>query len=191
MKHIPVFLLAISLGLLQPAAGQGTGGRTSNQSSASNNNQEDPIQEKETKRPFWEATLPGGHYQVLLKHIVSISIHEYVLDGSVVVTEMTVDTDGQALPRFYYLEPVGDRMSGIGIGVAIAGAVDRGRQLVERAARRAGTDIHNMVQKKYGVSTHTKTIEYRLMSMKELVALYNSVRKAWETGRGRRITIKE
>ena len=191
MKHISIFLFAGLLAAALPAAAQGTG-RTANPSASSNRQQQDQaVVDKETKRPFWEATLPGGHYQVLLKHIVSISIHEYVLDGTVVVTEMTVDTDGQALPRFYYIEPVSDRMSGTGTAKAIAGAVDRGRQLVERAAQRGGTDIHNMVQKKYGISTHTKTIEYRVMSMEELTALYNSVRRAWDTGRGRRITIRE
>jgi hypothetical protein len=189
MKHIPIFLFVALLGAALPATAQGT--RQTANPNATPNSQDQAVVDKETKRPFWEAALPGGHYQVLLKHIVSISIHEYVLDGTVVVTEMTVDTDGQALPRFYYIEPVGDRMSGTGTAKAIAGAVDRGRELVERAAQRGGTDIHNMVQKKYGVSTHTKTIEYRVMSMRELTALYNSVRKAWDTGRGRRITIKE
>jgi hypothetical protein len=188
MKHTAILLFAVLLGAALPAAAQGTA--SGNRPSSSDQKKEDPIQDKENKRPFWEASIPGGHFQVLLSRIVSISMHQYVLDGSVIVTEVTVDTTGQALPRFYYIEPVSDRMSGTGTGAAIAGAVDRGRQLVERAAQRGGTDIHNMVQKKYGVTTHTKTLEYRLMSMKELTALYNSVRKAWDTGRGRRITIR-
>jgi hypothetical protein len=127
---------------------------------------------------------------VELGKIVSISIHEYVLDGAVVVNEVTVDTVGQALPRFYYIEPVSDRASGTGTGKAVAGIVDRGRELLERAGERAGTEVHNMVQKKYGISTHTKTIEYRVMSMEELTAIYNSVRRAWDSGVGRRITIR-
>ena len=117
-------------------------------------------------------------------------MHEYVLDGSAIVTEVTVDTAGQALPRFYYIEPVTNRTSGTGTGSAIAGAVDRGRELIERAGERIGTDVHNMVQKNYGVSTHAKSIEYRLLSMDELTAVYNSVRKAWMSGHGRRITIR-
>jgi len=189
MKHTAIFLFAVLIAAAMPAAAQGTA--TGNRPASSNQKQEDePIQDKENKRPFWEASVPGGHFQVLISRIVSISMHEYVLDGSIVVTEVTVDTLGQALPRFYYIEPLSDRMSGTGTGSAIAGAVDRGRQLVERAAQRGGTDVQNMVQKKYGVTTHTKTLEYRLMSMEELTALYNSVRKAWDTGRGRRITIR-
>jgi len=161
----------------QPAAGQ----------SASS---DERLKDEENKRRFWEAALPGGHFQVPLDRIVSLSMHEYVLDGSVVVTEVTVDTVGQALARFYYIEPVSERASGTGTGDAVAGIVDRGRELVERAGQRTGTGIHNMVHKKYGVSTHTKTIEYRLGSMQELTALYNSARRAWDSGRGRRITIR-
>jgi len=189
MKNTVIILFAALIGASSPAVAQGPA--TGNRTSSANQKQEDePIEDKESKRPFWEASLPGGHFQVLLSRLVSISMHEYVLDGSVVVTEVTVDTTGQALPRFYYIEPVSDRMSGTGTGDAIAGVVDRGRELVERASQRGGTDIHNMVQKKYGLTTHTKTLEYRLLSMEELTALYNSVRKAWDTGRGRRITIR-
>ena len=103
---------------------------------------------------------------------------------------MTVDTVGQALPRFYYLEPLSDRTSGTGTGDAISAIVDRGRELIERAGQRAGSDVQDMVHKKYGVSTHTKTLEFRVRDTAELSALYNSVRRAWETGQGRKVTIK-
>ncbi len=189
MKHTVVFLFAALIGASSPVIAQ-QGGSGSSSGNQNQKQEEEPIQDKENKRPFWEAALPGGHFQVLLSRIVSISMHEYVLDGNIVITEVTVDTTGQALARFYYIEPVSDRMSGTGTGDAIAGAVDRGRQLVERATQRTGTEVHNMVQKKYGLTTHTKTLEYRLLSMKELTSLYNSVRKAWDSGRGRRITIR-
>jgi hypothetical protein len=152
--------------------------------------EQDGIKDEENRRRFWEAAVPGGHFQVALDKVVSLSMHEYVLDGSVIVTEVTIDTIGQALPRFYYLEPLSNRTSGTGTGAAVAGIVDRGRELIERAGEVTGTDIHNMVHKKYGISTHTKTLEYRLATMEELTALYNSIRKAWDTGQGRRITIR-
>ena len=47
-----------------------------------------------------------------------------------------------------------------------------------------------MVGKKYGVTSHAKSIEYRIMSANTLTALYGSVRKAWETGRGRQFNAK-
>ena len=68
--------------------------------------------------------------------------------------------------------------------------VDRARQLVEKGAADAGTDVHNMVVKKFPETTHAREIEYRVLSAEELTGLYNSVRTAWETGRGRKFTIK-
>lgn len=182
MKHLSTFLAALLLAAL-PAAAQQANDRESTE--------EERITDKENpKRPFWEASLPGGHFQVALSKIVSVSLHEYVLDGAVVVTEMTVDTIGQALPRFYFIEPVSDRTSGTGTGNAISAIVDRGMELVQKAGERTGSDLQDMVHKKYGVSTHTKTLEYRVYDTTELSALYNSVRRAWESGKGRKVTIR-
>ena len=49
---------------------------------------------------FWQATVNGGHFMVALDRIVSVSRHKYVLDGTLTVDEVTVDTVGQALARF-------------------------------------------------------------------------------------------
>src|SRR5690606_9670201 len=57
-------------------------------------------------RRFWQANLAGGHYMVAIDRISSVSRHSYVLDGAVIVDEVTVDTLGQALARFYFLKPV-------------------------------------------------------------------------------------
>ena len=66
----------------------------------------------------------------------------------------------------------------------------RGRELVEKAAQRAGGDLQDMVMKKYPDTSHAKSIENRILSETELSSLYNSVRNAWETGRGRKFTAK-
>jgi hypothetical protein len=184
MKQLPA-LFTLLLLVSPPAAAQAPTPPKAEQKD------DEHITDKENpKHPFWEASLPGGHFQVAISKIVSVSIHEYVLDGAVVVTEMTVDTDGQALPRFYFMEPVSDRTSGTGTGSAISAIVDRGRELVEKASQRTGSDLQDMVHKKYGISTHTKTLEYRVYDTAELSALYSSVRRSWETGRGRKITIR-
>jgi hypothetical protein len=133
---------------------------------------------------FWQAHVGGGHYMVPLSRIVSISRHKYVLDGTVIVDEVTVDSEGQALARFYHLSPITDATS----GNSAAGLINRGRELVDQAAQRVGTDVHNMVVKKYPETTHARTIEFRLSSAQELGTLYSSVRNAWESGRGRQFT---
>jgi hypothetical protein len=135
---------------------------------------------------FWKASLPGGHFQVPLDRIVSVSRHKYVLDGALIVDEVTVDTVGQALARFYFIKPITDSTS----GNSVAGIVNRGRELVDKAAERVGTDAQNMVVKKYPDTTHAKCLEYRLLREEDLGALLGSVTTAWETGRGRQFSVK-
>lgn len=145
-----------------------------------------PPKAGETSGPqrFWQAHVGGGHFMVPLNRIVSLSRHKYVLDGTLIVDEVTVDSDGQALARFYHISPITDATSGI----SAAGVINRGRELVDKAAQRAGTDVQNMVVKKYPETTHARTIEFRVSSAQELSALYASVRSAWDSGRGRQFT---
>jgi len=137
--------------------------------------------DKETRNGFWEANLAGGNYMVALGRISSVSRHKYVLDGVVIVDEVTIDTDGQALARFYFISPV--KVGGT--GAAAVDAVEKAAALLDGAVRRGGTDIQDMVMKKYPLTTHSKTIEYRLLSEQQLGALYGSAKTAWVTGKGR------
>jgi hypothetical protein len=131
---------------------------------------------------FWQASVGGGHYMVALDRISSISRHQYVLDGALLVDEVTVDSLGQALARFYFIEPITASTS----ATSVAGAVERGRELIDQAAKRVGTDVQNMVVKKYPETTHARTVEYRLLSKEELTSLYRSLQNSWENGKGRR-----
>ncbi len=139
---------------------------------------------------FWTANVGGGQYMVAIERISAISRHKYLLDGNIIVDEVTVDALGQALCRFYFLSPVTDAMKGNGLGAAASRIVDRGREVLDKTAGDAGSDLHNMVIKKFPETTHAHTIEYRVLSAEELTGLYNSVRTAWETGKGRKFTIQ-
>lgn len=177
---IGVILLAVS------AFAQNPGGGT-NQNPGDPNDPNDPnsqTNDKETRNGYWEANLAGGNYLVALGRISSVSRHKYVLDGSVIVDEVTVDTTGQALVRFYFITPI----TAGGVGAAASDAAERALALVDGAARRAGTEVQDMVVKKYPLTTHTKTIEYRLLSEQQLNSLYQSVKTAWVTGKGRVFT---
>lgn len=140
--------------------------------------------DKETRNGFWEANLTGGNYMVALGAFSSVSRHNYVLDGAVIVDEVTVDTSGEALVRFYFISPI--ELGGT--GAAASGALERIGAIADGALRRGGTDVQDMVVKKYPLTTHTKTIEYRLLSAEQLGALYSSVKTAWVTGKGRVFT---
>jgi hypothetical protein len=140
--------------------------------------------ESDGPRRFWQASVPGGHYMVAIDRIASVSMQTYMLDAALVVHEVTVDASGQALARFYYIEP--PSAPGTGVGQVL----ERGKQVVEQVGKRTGNDSANMVVKKYPETTHAKTVEFRLQSQAELDALYRSLRDTWESGRGRRFTVK-
>lgn len=175
---IGTLLLAVS------AFAQNNGGGT-NTNPSDPNDPNSQNGDREARNGYWEANLAGGNYMVALGRISSVSRHKYVLDGAVIVDEVTVDTTGQALARFYFITPINAEG---GPGAAVTQAAERAAALVDGAARRSGTDVQDMVMKKYPLTTHAKSIEYRLLSEQQLSALYSSVRTAWVSGKGRVFT---
>ncbi len=137
-------------------------------------------------RGFWEANLPGGNYVVALSRVISVSRHKYVLDGTIIVDEVTIDTEGQALARFYFLSPA----TAAGPSSATAELAERAVEAVNNLAQEKGSTLQDMVVKKYPVTTHAKTVEYRLLSEAQLTALYQSAKTSWQTGVGRLYTVK-
>ena len=140
---------------------------------------------------FWQASVGGGHYMVALDRISSVSRHKYSAGWH---GRSSMKSPSMPSARRWRgstsSRPVTDAVTGNSAGNAASRIVDRGRELIDKAADDAGTDIHNMVVKKFPETTHAHTIEYRVLSAEELTGLYNSVRTAWETGRGRKFTVK-
>lgn len=147
-------------------------------------NPTDPAQNQNTqpaRKGFWEANLAGGNYLVSLSRITSVSRHKYVLDGAVIVDEVTVDTEGQSLARFYFISPV----TTAGPQSGLANSAERALEIANNLASDKGSTVQDMVQKKYPLTTHSKAIEYRVMTEAQLTALYQSVKTAWQNGDGR------
>lgn len=129
---------------------------------------------------LWRCVLPGGTYQVALNSIVSVSIHEYVVDGAARVTEVNIDTVGNSTARFYYLEPI-TATSPLGVGQAM---LDKIQDIAKEATERTGTDdTWKKVVKNYPTTTHARTIEYRLSSKEELNKLFSSAETAFRLSR--------
>ena len=137
--------------------------------------------EQRGRKGYWEASLTGGNYVVALSRITSVSRHRYVLDSAVIVDEVTIDTEGQSLARFYFISPV----TTAGPESGAAKLAERAHEIANNAASEKGSTAQDMVQKKYPLTTHSKTIEYRLMTEAQLTALYQSAKTAWQTGDGR------
>lgn len=154
---------------------------------STSNSEEDPFTDKEDHRGFWQATLPGGSYLVALSKITSISQHEYLLDGTLVVNEVVIDTLGDSLVRIYHITPAAENST----LATPRKVIERGRDLLERAGQRTGTDVENSVHKTYPVTTHAKIIEFRVRDLQTLNALVGSARRAWMSGRGRKFVVNE
>jgi hypothetical protein len=144
------------------------------------------VNDDENRKRRWECSLPGGEYSVNLGAITSVSKHSYVLDGTILVTEVTVDTTGTALARFYYIEPITKDTT----FNALARLQKRAEQLRNRGQQRSGTKADEMVQKSYPTTTHARAIEFRIMNEVELNALYGSLYRAWNSGKGRTFRIQ-
>lgn len=144
------------------------------------------IEDGPNRKRRWEANLPGGRYSVNLGNITSLSEHTYVLDGTLIVTEVTIDTTGNSLARFYYIEPVTEQTK---LDV-LKRIQSRTTGLQERARDRTGMSFDEMAQKNYPHSTHAHTVEFRVLSRAELGALYGSVHRAWDEGKGRTFSVK-
>jgi hypothetical protein len=127
--------------------------------------------------PMWRANLPGGSYSVALRSIVSVSTHEYVVDGVARVTEVNIDTVGSALVRFYYLEP-NTVNAPAGFGAATA---EKAQQLFQEGLEKSGQagDVWKKVVKSYPVTTHSRTIEYRIPSKEAVLKIFDSAEAAF------------
>ncbi len=132
-----------------------------------------------TAIPMWRCQLPGGTYEVALRSIISVSSHEYLVDGATRVTEVNIDTAGSALARFYYIEPnTPNAPTSIG-----AATLQKAQELLSAASDASGQDVWKKVVKSYPTTTHAHTIEYRLSSKDQAQALFQSAETAFRTGK--------
>lgn len=191
MLWYPAFaLLLASLSHAQPS----DGGTQDFSGSGTSEESTQPGEQAPSDRPaqsrFWEAAIgESGHYMVALDRISSISRHQYILNGNALVDEVTIDSVGQSLARFYHIRPLTDAADGAPASAA-SRIIERGRELVDQAAGRIGTKAHEMVVKTYPDTTHARSIEYRILSASDLEALHKSMRTAWESGKGRKFIME-
>jgi hypothetical protein len=138
-----------------------------------------PTPVPETRINMWRCNLPGGSYSVALRSIVAVSSHEYLIDGAVRVTEVNIDTSGNALARFYFLEP-NIPNSPLGIGT---GTLEKAQQMLQEGADKTGQDVWKKVTKNYPTTTHAHTIEYRVADKATLTKLFESAESALRLNR--------
>ncbi len=112
--------------------------------------------------------------------MVSVSLHEYIVDGVARVTEANIDTTGNALVRFYHLEPLTPQ-SPMTIGQSV---VNKLQEMTTEAADRTGQEEPwKKVAKTFPGSTHAHTIDFRVESKETLRKLVESADNALKNGR--------
>ncbi len=176
--RIFLLLLVLSASAFAQRPGGTTGGGTS-PAGATPTPPPTPAATVPATRNLWTCTLPGGSYQVLVSAILSVSQHEYVVDGAARVTEVNIDTAGQFAVRFYYIEPAVVAGPG-GIGAATLGKV---QNILTDAADRSGSDAWKKVVKSYPATTHARTVEYRVSSKESLTQIFTSAANSQATGK--------
>ena len=175
------------------AQGQGQQNNNSTNNTNNQNNQNarsgDGVvnEQLDPKRKFLQVrTSDGGAYMVALSRITSIAKHEYIVDGTVRVNEVSITAEGATITRFYHLEEV-KKKSPSNAGQVI---LDRARSTTKELAKRTGTeDLLNAVSKSYPHGTHTHNVEYRLRNKANVGQLYNAVHDAWYHGKGKIVSV--
>jgi hypothetical protein len=136
--------------------------------------------------PLFRAQLPGGVYEVAVRNIVSVSTHEYLVDGAVRVVEMNIDTLGSILARFYFLEPNIPNPPG---GV-VAPAIEKATEVLTQALDKTGQDAWKKVIKNYPATTHARTVEYRLQSRESLNKVFEAAEEAFRMQKQKTVKIE-
>lgn len=160
--------------------------RQSDPNSADNQETDEETTDQVRPDKKWKASLPGGEYLVSLKAITSINKHSYVLDGTLLVNEVNIDTTGRSLVRFYYIEPITSQTN----FDPLKRLENRAKELRNQGRARTGLTIDEMAQKQYPTTTHSHTVEFRVLSERRLATLYRSIQKAWEDDQGREVQTK-
>jgi hypothetical protein len=136
--------------------------------------------------PMWRCSLPGGNYSVALRSVVSVSTHEYLVDGVARVTEVNIDTTGSILARFYYIEPATPNAP-LGIGQA---TLEKTQQLLNEATERTGQDVWKKVVKNYPTTTHARTVEYRLTNRDQINTIFSSAEEAFRLNKNTTLKVE-
>lgn len=130
--------------------------------------------QEETSRmgSYWKADFGTTAFLVPHSSITSLSMSQYLVDGAMRVTEVSVGTSGSVQGRFYYAEP-NSVQTPYGAGQSV---IETAKTRIQEVGDRMGTSqVLSEVVKSYPTSTHAHTAEFRLASQEEVKKLYDSL----------------
>ncbi len=180
-NHLPLHLTAVAIALsalATPALSQ-------------QQPQTPPTNNGEATTDGWRGYLAinykGGRFVMPYSRIVSVSRHEFIVDGGGKVYELTIDTTGSVIARFYYLETT---LANVPLSSAKI-LNNRLEDLTKRAEQRTGQDARSVV-KHYPDTTHARTVEFNVANQSHLDRIYDHIIREWieENGRGAPRTLR-
>lgn len=140
--------------------------------------------EPDPKRALWQADLgETSKLSLAVDHIVSVSMHPYLLNGETLITEVTVDTTGNNTIRFYYIHPDEDKADITNPESVVKSARKRLRQQGSQPA--AENTIPSL---KFPEGAYAHTVEYQVGTFEELEKLHQSLVSVWERSSKKRTT---
>lgn len=129
---------------------------------------------------LWNCKFPdGNYYSVSMGAIDSVSQHEYLLDGTMRVIEVTVATRGSTQARFYVLEKPSTGTGAVP-GQSLADGLGRAAEEIVSRAPGAVKAATNSVVKKFPETSHAKIIEYRMVNREALTKLFQHLLNRWQ-----------
>ncbi len=151
-------------------AAQGQAPQTSNNP----NNSEEEASTADGWRGFLSIDYHGGRFVMPYSRIVSISQHDYIVDGGGRVYELTIDTSGAVVARFYFLESMLEN-NPLKAGQIINNRI---KDITSRAEDKSGQDARSVI-KHYPQTTHAKMVEFNVSSRSHLSTIFNHVTREW------------
>lgn len=138
-------------------------------------------------RGFLSIDYKGGRFVMPYSRIVSISQHDYLVDGGGRVYELTIDTTGAVVARFYFLE------SNLENSPFKAGQIinNRLKETEKMIQGKTGESARSVI-KHYPDTTHAKMVEFNVSNKSHLGTIFGHVTHEWieEGGRGAGRTLK-
>lgn len=135
--------------------------------------------------PIWEAPIPEsqGQFIVGLNSICSIAVEHYNLQyekKSYPVTECSIETVGGKTARFYYIdEDTADRKEKREEKKSPLNPFKEAASIFLPENDDKKNNNEYRVVKVYPQSSNSSSVEYRLKSEDEVLALYKNLREAW------------
>lgn len=121
---------------------------------------------------FWEATLKDekkGDVILKLSEIQGVALHTYKLDGTIEITECTIDTKGSHSIRFYAIA------SSLPPQIPQTSAT---RTALNEVKKRAEVNT-SYPARKFPEGAYSHNIEYQLSSPEKVYKVFKSIKDAW------------